>query len=343
MFPDPCPCRRPAAARRRLSRRAFTLVELLVVIAIIGILIGLLLPAVQVAREAARLSSCSNKIKQLAIGFHGFHDARQRFPSGSTGQESWSLTSTIAAKNFEPDAYGNNDTTSWLVRILPYIECTEIWNATRSGSGTPLNTSSVTWSAASMRIDTTVCPSNVAAGKITLPLTGTWNYGIQGSYVACTGSNGVYSNAGACDARSGMAFCNSRVKVKDVTDGLSKTLLLSEIVVTPGRDVRGAYWSNWRGWANFSTRYPPNTSVSDKSFGFGNANEGDGPMQNWLPLAPVEDNSGDRVLYARSQHSGGVNAAMADGAVRFVTNFVSPTIWMGLGSRAGGEKDGVPQ
>ena len=87
---------------RRPSRRAFTLVELLVVIAIIGVLVALLLPAVQAAREAARRMKCTNHLRQLGIGLHNFHDSRGSFP-----------------KHFSP---GSNTGVSWLALILPYIE-----------------------------------------------------------------------------------------------------------------------------------------------------------------------------------------------------------------------------
>src|SRR5262249_13254984 len=108
------------------ARRGFTLVELLVVIAIIGILIALLLPAVQAAREAARRSQCSNNIKQLALGLHSFHDANKKFPPGSNVRATGPGDSTNATKA----------TFGWGAFILPYIEEKAIFATLTGVSGT---------------------------------------------------------------------------------------------------------------------------------------------------------------------------------------------------------------
>src|SRR5512135_122792 len=100
--------------------RGFTLIELLVVIAVIGILVALLLPAVQAAREAARRMQCSNNLKQIGLALHNYHDANKKFPFGSRGGSSWAQT-------------GIKDGTNWRVSILPYLEQTALYSKLNFG------------------------------------------------------------------------------------------------------------------------------------------------------------------------------------------------------------------
>ena len=118
------PTSQAVASRKRSQRHAFTLVELLVVIAIIGILIALLLPAVQAAREAARRNQCSNNLKQLGVGLHGYHDITGSFPFGRGGTATGAMSNSSRVSGFIP--------------LLPYIEQTAIYDQIRAGgNGAP--------------------------------------------------------------------------------------------------------------------------------------------------------------------------------------------------------------
>jgi prepilin-type N-terminal cleavage/methylation domain-containing protein len=237
----------------RHSRFAFTLVELLAVIAIIGVLVGLLLPAVQSAREAARQSQCSNNLKQIGLAFQNHHDARGSLP-----------TANVATRSFDPwtdSTLGPN--WAWGTFILPYIEQNEIFvklNPNRvepAPAGT--NTLVAVGASASLAplvqagIDTYRCPSD-PAGRLTTDSTDDPNarktlaglspatrYG-RSNYVVSVHDNALENNL--VDYReyvwpnhvrlprllNGIAFINSSVKLKDILDGTGSTLLVGERV-----------------------------------------------------------------------------------------------------------------
>jgi prepilin-type N-terminal cleavage/methylation domain-containing protein len=117
------------SASRRALRSAFTLIELLVVIAIIGVLVGLLLPAVQKVREAAARVSCQNNLKQLGLALHNYHDAQGTFPTGGTGTLAWWAINGIGGKPFSNPPY-TAAYTSWLFQILPYVEQNNVYTST---------------------------------------------------------------------------------------------------------------------------------------------------------------------------------------------------------------------
>jgi prepilin-type N-terminal cleavage/methylation domain-containing protein len=207
------------------SRSAFTLVELLVVIAIIGTLVGLLLPAVQAARESARRSTCANNLKQIGLALHNHHDAKSRLPPG-------------AAKDVAPFGTSGGWGTTWLVYILPFIEDTDVWNkwkfdaagTTNYGSGHPnanptLNPSGTKY----------FCPSSP------LPKLNSWAAGARratASYVAIAGASKdvLASQDSRCGTNAytghictgGMMFNMSQMRFKDCTDGTSKMLAVGE-------------------------------------------------------------------------------------------------------------------
>jgi prepilin-type N-terminal cleavage/methylation domain-containing protein/prepilin-type processing-associated H-X9-DG protein len=322
----------PPAPRPLPARPGFTLVELLVVIAIIGTLVGLLLPAVQIARESARRSECANNLKQLALGTMNYLDGNQYFPPGQpSGAGSLTNSDANNAPKIWDSTMPNFTAICWIQFILPFIEQTDLFNGMKQ-NGTWRSGGSWNWPVRNNRILFARCPSNVAGGKI-------GGYGFHGSYTASFGSGSTQLGGyDSCVRHNGIFFCASKTKGRDVTDGLSKTLLLSETVVVPGSvDVRGAYWNGNAGNTLFGSMYTPNTSVVDWG------NDQYNTCVDWRPKAPCTQNgvTGNRVLWARSEHPGGVNVAMADASVRFVSNFVDQTAWRAAGSRNGGERESM--
>jgi len=329
---------------------AFTLVELLVVIAIIGILIALLLPAVQAAREAARRMSCTNNQKQVVLAMHNYHDAFKTFPWGTRGS-----------------TYG-----TWAIQLLPFIEQQAIasqydWSNEfhglnggnngvlfRTGPGSP-------W-----RVSTYTCPSDSNE-------TSSFESMAHHNYVASMGREWVYmfgevmlndglrnsknvlysttsticaqtSRYNACFTGSAIDVSNNQLDypmawgIASWTDGTSNTLALSETV--QGRspdgnwnDLRGLIW--WGPGAYFTTWTSPNSTSPDLTGWF--------PRTAHVkhPLEPTTTGFGDleRNMYmaARSWHTGGANTGLADGSITFVSNQVNIDTWRAYGSGNGGE------
>jgi hypothetical protein len=170
--------------------------------------------------------------------------------------------------------------------------------------------------------------------------------GFSGNYVTCSGDdfynprNPPYSYLKS-GKLNGIFYAGSKTRFKDITDGSSKTAMVSELILTPDvvdNDLRGRYYNSLGGNVNFTTKYPPNTSVGDRL--------------NWLskqavPLAPAINPcnrcmADDMYNSARSYHSGGVNLVAADGSVHFIADTIDPAVYKGLGSRAGGEQGVIP-
>ena len=209
--------------RHRFHTRGFTLVELLVVIAIIGTLVGLLLPAVQAAREAARQSECSNNLKQVGIAIHNHHDARGFFPP-------WNVTN--------PAAYSS--AWAWSTMILPYVEQADLYARLNPQStwGQPGADTFATAHADSTRralIGTSLpsyrCPSDPAGPNDQLVNQSQYCVSPKGrsNYVISVGDGDISGDVYNVQY-DGIAFCNSKVKFKDITDGTAKTLAAGERV-----------------------------------------------------------------------------------------------------------------
>ncbi|MFO0956074.1 MAG: DUF1559 domain-containing protein [Isosphaeraceae bacterium] len=310
---------------RSLSRRGFTLIELLVVIAIIGVLIALLLPAVQQAREAARRIQCTNNLKQVGIAMHNYHDSRGSLPPGTVGC--------------------CNGT--WQAFILPHLEQGALFNSynfDRPRYSEPQNTT-VTFSF----VNTLLCPSD-ARSKPTSTALGAANAGFitAHNYVANFGTtdidqrdliNGVsfagapftyiahYSNANHIDTPNK----GQTISFANITDGLSNTILNSEVVVGKGVDLRGVTW--WTDATTFTTFLAPNSNLFDQMY---SANACGYPLNNNTPckVVPLLD---PLMTGARSFHTGGVNVLMADGSVRFIKNSINLATWRALSSTRGNE------
>jgi len=324
------------------SRRGFTLVELLAVIAIIGLLIALLLPAVQSTRESSRRTNCSNNLKQLGLALQNHVSAKRTFPMGAQ----------TALDNTGPNVNGiqyANRRWSWFVYLLTFGGEPTLydmqwghyqsskWQSSPSDGST---LSYVNLPSKTVPLPGFMCPSDPTNPKLNSqdgPASDN-NQGFHGNYLLCSGSSRFGTTPENSCQLDGISFPLSAVAIKDVTDGLSKTLAASEIMVTPEPiggglpviDTRGRYHNNLHGGCSFSTFYPPNTTVSDQLPYCSNA----------VARAPCVGGSGaNPVISARSYHPSGVNTVMADGAVRFVTDQVTPSVWQAAGSRNGGESN----
>jgi prepilin-type N-terminal cleavage/methylation domain-containing protein/prepilin-type processing-associated H-X9-DG protein len=296
-----------------MRRSAFTLIELLVVIAIIAILIGLLLPAVQKVREAAARMTCSNNIKQISLGLHNYHDVYQALPASDYA------------------AGGNLGT--WQVAVLPYIEQDNLFRLYQNfmvgplGYGSTPNTVNVT----QRFIKPLQCPSdpngqgNVAPGFANISK---HNYVVNaGNTVRLQGTFSGVTFGGAPFRRNG-----GTQKITDITDGTTNTLMVSEtltgINATGINDLRGFTW--WGPGAVFMGFNPPNSTNPDwHQFSSYCNNQ---PTRN-LPCA-VNSNV---QLAARSLHTGGVNASMCDGSVRFFRSGINIATWRALSTSSNGE------
>lgn len=326
-------------SRSSERKLGFTLVELLVVIAIIGILIALLLPAVQKIRESAARAKCQNNIRQQALALHAYHDANKLFPYGQ-------FNGYVANSQTVPPAYGVNCRVTWPFHIMPYIDLKttydtfmdwQIANPNGVSYGTPVRMTTYS---------TYACPSDPNGVYTDV------NEGLHTSYLANNGntefwntSNPALPRAGGT-SNTGVMMSGARLKLRDILDGTSNTLLLSETLHWPMRmtvppapagmsreERRGRVFNGYFGETFFSTKYTPNTANVDGCFRCP-----DQPPA-YLPCAQVGNAA---IQSARSMHSGGVNAAMSDGSVRFVSEDIDPTVWSAMGTRAGFEPVNMP-
>jgi prepilin-type N-terminal cleavage/methylation domain-containing protein/prepilin-type processing-associated H-X9-DG protein len=305
------------------TRRGFTLIELLVVIAIIGVLIGLLLPAVQKVREAANRMKCLNNLKQLGIAMHGYHDAMGTLPDGGTYHESG----------------------GWQLTILPHIEQTALYRAFQGYGaispgvyGSP-NVANVT----SKQIAICTCPSDVIA----VTAGQTYNKTSYHNYAANFGNTAVGDSTtngamrtettynGNTFAGAPFRFANPQ-HFSDITDGTSNTLMMAEVVQGQRLDVRGFTW--WGDGGAFVTSLRPNDSNQDVVTHSTSCCCDNSPPNPPANCTGVSTSFGAlRAFASRSRHPGGVNVAFCDGSGRFISNSIDPLTWQHLGTSQGGE------
>lgn len=299
----------------RSQKRGFTLIELLVVIAIIAILIALLLPAVQQAREAARRTQCKNNLKQIGLAMHNYHDVHNGLPVAQFSC-----------------CWG-----TWLVGIMPYIDQANQYNRYEFNRkyGIPVDNARY-GHAANLPVTTTrfaaySCPSDTPNS----PFSGITNHNYavnfgNTGYAQQSTLNGVTFGEAPFRLSDYLAPARNR-KFRDITDGLTSTFLVAEVLQGQGNDLRGFAW--WGDASQFTTYLPPNSSLPDRIYSSYYCNNL--PDRN-LPCA-ASTTSEPTMFAARSRHVGGVQVTMGDGSSRFISENIDIDLYRGLSTAQGSE------
>ncbi|WP_425618525.1 DUF1559 domain-containing protein [Anatilimnocola sp. NA78] len=330
-------------------RRAFTLVELLVVIAIIGVLVALLLPAVQAAREAARRSSCSNNFKQMALSLHNHHDAKLILPPGGTYYGACCAPATY---------------TNWAIEILPFMEQGPLYEKYRQNEE---NISANNVLIGQSRVKTYECASDTMIGKLEVPGSGPigTNQLRHGSYRAVSGKMNLTSGHGAWDSYEpglwpggtmdhsyksllhsiGVSYNNAPAgttaaamggpeKMANATDGLSNTLMLGEYT-TRSTTSRGTFWSYTYGSYNQSS-----VGAESRLYGKPYGTSATDTTGCWGTAGLYGDQTCKRSF--NSEHPAGANWALGDGSVRFISYNADINLLQNMATMSGGESAVLP-
>jgi len=328
----------------RSSRRGFTLVELLVVIAIIGILVSLLLPAVQAAREAARRMQCSNNLKQLALSCHNYHDTFKQFPAGNIATNLQSVGADRVSGVAENNGGFYNGMWGWPVAILPFIEGGALADLFDINRRPYVAERADVWFS-DFGPETKHGPANVAPCQqmpsvFTCPSTPSAGGPRQYKNYAVNGGGGINISA-CCPERAlssdGIGFKNSRVKFADITDGTSNTFLHLEQASTYRELARGT-GTKYRGLPT-----NPFVWVNHNSQGMVIAAVGTGRPMPPNPIPALMQAWGQNARVSWSYHPGGVQVSLCDGSVRFIPNTIAQRNWYAMFTRDGGEIVEIPE
>lgn len=327
----------------KAGTKAFTLVELLVVIAIIGVLVALLLPAVQSAREAARRTQCSNNLRQLGLAVLNYETSKGQLPPGALHND----------PNWEPlDAQRNsllgrdrNWRATWLTLTLPYFEQGNLFDQYNFQNNLYAPENVVV---TATPIETLRCPSDT---NQIVNFTEDGGDHAKGNYAACFNRDDAFGVGDHLESEFRAAFNAVHeygAELREITDGQSNTVILAEILTLPSEnDVRGA-WGHPAGCVFTgdklgveqtritdplfnSALYTPNANALDE-------NQQDRPAYCDGDLGtPYEfdtnlrcrdgDDNPRANIGSRSRHPGGIHATLADGSVRFVPDDVDPFVW----------------
>jgi prepilin-type N-terminal cleavage/methylation domain-containing protein/prepilin-type processing-associated H-X9-DG protein len=309
--------------RGPLPRTGFTLVELLVVIAIIGVLVALLLPAVQAARESARRMSCTNNLRQVGIAMQNYNDVFQCFPPGRMGCDG----NTSAAQDCAPSAASRRPGTSGLVMILPQLEQQNLYDQIGFAKGAVEPVTTVTaeiqdtagWRTAAVdaavrtRLKVYICPSDTAE-----KMNGAF---AVGSYALCQGSRGP-SEGSSQDMKhnnNGLFLYKAKVRMAQITDGTSNTILVGE--------VYNGHLSNHPNRWTIAIRHSDTMRSTDN---------------------PVNTRPGAGIVFTNhngafgSRHPTGANFVFADAHVAFINDSIPLPIYRAISTRELGEAIQLP-
>ncbi|WZO98591.1 DUF1559 domain-containing protein [Isosphaeraceae bacterium EP7] len=317
--------------------RGFTLIELLVVISIIAVLIALLLPAVQSAREAARRMQCTNNLKQIGLAMHNYHSSQDAFPIGRTGL------------GFSYPNCPNANRRTWAFSILPYLEQANVFQTIN------FTLNFYEWENATVmrvRIGAFNCPSDPGA-TITLSASTPQTIRSNGNYMVNWGNTNWYQDM----VVSGVATnpfstpeqpllvqyqaapftANKANGISSMVDGTSNTVMMSEVIccqpkgdLNSDTDHRGDIWNDDQNCSAFNTFTAPNSLIPDYVPGYCVG-------KDLKPSNPHCLNKDPGYTAARSYHPGGVSTLLCDGSVRFIKSTISLQTWRAIGSMSGGE------
>jgi type II secretory pathway pseudopilin PulG len=304
-------------------------VELLVVITIIGILIALLLPAVQAAREAARRAQCVNNLKQIGLAMHMHLEQKGVFPDGHY---------------WPKDNWGGREST-WISTLLPFIEQGDLYDTIKwtDPFGWASNTPAYNVQVAGTSLPTFLCPSNGPVDAIISNTSGRKCYA-RGTYAANNGLGPMteeqIANLPIQRSRqvqfsgtpvtvtgaqlAGAFYLNSRLTPADFSDGLSNTAFVSEVIAVPGEDFRGVL--QYPEGCLYQHDATPNSTVLDQIRSNYCVSVAEAPCMGVF----LGSDERKLVMTARSQHSGGVNLLLGDGSSRFVSDSVAISVWQAL-------------
>jgi prepilin-type processing-associated H-X9-DG protein/prepilin-type N-terminal cleavage/methylation domain-containing protein len=301
-----------------MKRIGFTILEMLVVIVIIGIVIAMLLPAVQMVRESGRRTACSNNVRQLALGLMNFESSHGQLPMGLRSFEGLGGASGSTATQY----YGM----SWITRILPFIEQNAMWeNAVEDYRYSPIPFRS--HRGMQTVLPAVSCPSNSTTSELQ------WTH--EGRLVALTDYLGVHGTN--FQSRDGVFTYDEPIRLAEIGDGQSNTLLIGERPPSPD------FWYGW--WYATGSG---SQSTGDVTLGVAELNpahvpggQGIGTYLQDCPPGPYSYVAGRNeqcdALHFWSNHSGGANFSMADGSVRLIVYTVGDAVMQALATRAGGE------
>ncbi|MDA1052245.1 MAG: DUF1559 domain-containing protein [Planctomycetota bacterium] len=297
----------------------FTLVELLVVIAIIGILVALILPAVQAAREAARKIECKNHLKQIGLAFHLHHDTYKHFPTNGWG---WRWVGD-ASRGFDQRQPGG-----WCFNVLPFLEQEAARDLASGGAAT------------AQLLQTPVkvfyCPSRRAARNYPVPSgaplpinSDPVTDGARTDYAVCAGDSIINTPGGPpsmnpADVNSyawppfpqatGVAYVRTQIRMADVTDGTSSTAMVGE------KYLARAFYHSGQSLGDDQAAY-----LGD-----------DADNRRWTDEPPQKDSATDDIQHFGSAHPGGCHFVLADGSTRFISYTIDATVFKNFGNRHDG-------